>query len=44
MGLNLGMYNIQDSCGFGLPQVIRDFNQGNYDLMLLTNMNTLGVV
>ena len=35
-GLNLGMYNIWYSCGFGLPQVIRAVDLRNYDIMLLT--------
>ena len=38
MGLNLVMYNIQDGQGFGLPKMIHAFRQGNYNLMLLTEM------
>ena len=36
MGLNLGTYNIQDGCGFVLPQAISAVKRGNYDLILLT--------
>ena len=35
-GLNLGKYNIQDGCGFGLPQAIFAVKRGNYNLMILT--------
>ena len=33
--MNLGTYNIQDVCGFGLLQKIRAVRLGNYDVMLL---------
>ena len=42
--LNLGVYNILDGCGFGLPQVICDLEQGNYDLMISTETKILDVV
>ena len=39
MGINLGTYNIWDGRRFRLPQAIGDIEQGNYDLMLLTETN-----
>ena len=44
MGLNLGMYNIQYSRGFGIPQAIRAVKRENYDIMLLTERNIPDVV
>ena len=44
MGINLGTYSIRDGCGFRLYQAIRDVEQGNYDLMLLTEKNILDAV
>ena len=38
--LNLWVYDIQDGRSFGLPQVIRDVKQGNYNFMLLTKTKT----
>ena len=38
-GLNLGTYNIRYGRGFGLPQAICAIDQGNCDLMLLTDKN-----
>ena len=32
----MGTYNIRDSCVFGLSQAIRAVEQGNYDLVILT--------
>ena len=44
MGLNLGTYNILDSCGFELPQAIQAVKRGNYDLKLLTDTKILDKV
>ena len=42
--LNLGMYNIQDGCGFGLTQATCAIKRGNYNLMLLTEIKILDAV
>ena len=44
MGLKLGTYNIWGGHGFGLSQAIRDVEQDNYDLMILTDMKILDMV
>ena len=44
MGINLWTYNIQDGCGFGIPQAIQAVERGNYDLMLLTDTNITDAV
>ena len=43
-GINLGIYNIWDGNGFGLPQAICSVKQGNYYFVLLTYMNILDEV
>ena len=42
--LNLGMYNIRYSRGFGTPQSIWVTQMGNYDFMLLMETNIPDVV
>ena len=44
MELKLGMYKLWDGRGSWLPQTIWSVNQGNYDLMLLTETNTPNAV
>ena len=39
MGINLGTYSIRDGRGFVLPQEIWAAERGNYDLMLLMEIN-----
>ena len=44
LGLNLGMYTIQDGRGFGLPQAIRAIEQGNYYLVIFMETNITDAV
>ena len=43
-GINLETYNIQDNRGFILPQEIRYFERGSYELMILMEMKILDAV
>ena len=44
LGLNVGTYNIRGGHGLGLPHSIHAVQLGNYDLILLMEMNIVDAV